>query len=232
MHLKHPFSWSALALTIAIGSQAAQAATLTNLPSEQNLGAIEQVFAFHDAMPTGVSVAENGRIFVNFPRWGDAVPFTVGELRDGKVVPYPDLAMNQADPKDPAKGFISVQSVVADGRGRIWILDTAAPGFSTPTPGGAKLVAVDLATNQVVKTLVFPKNVMLPSTYVNDMRFDFRVGDEGVIYITDSSLSGPGAIIVMDIASGTAIRRLSGAVSTSVDPHFVPKVEGDRKSVV
>lgn len=48
-------------------------------------------------------------------------------------------------------------------------------------------MAVDLASNKVVKTLVFPKNVMLPSTYVNDMRFDFRVGDEGVIYITDSS---------------------------------------------
>ncbi|MCM8559591.1 L-dopachrome tautomerase-related protein [Pseudomonas shahriarae] len=196
------------------------------MPSEQTIGTLEQVFAFHDAMPTGVSVAENGRIFVNFPRWGDAVPFTVGELRDGQVVPYPDLAMNQADPKDPAKGFISVQSVVADGRGRIWILDTAAPGFASPTPGGAKLVAIDLATNKVVKTLVFPKNVMLPSTYVNDMRFDFRVGDEGVIYITDSSLSGPGAIIVMDIASGTALRRLSGATSTSVDPNFVPKVEG------
>ncbi|NNA67799.1 L-dopachrome tautomerase-related protein [Pseudomonas gessardii] len=223
MHLKHAFIWSALALSIAINSPAAQAQPM---PSEQTIGTIEQVFAFHDAMPTGVSVAENGRIFVNFPRWGDAVPFTVGELRDGQVVPYPDLAMNQADPKDPAKGFISVQSVVADGRGRIWILDTAAPGFASPTPGGAKLVAVDLATNKVVKTLVFPKNVMLPSTYVNDMRFDFRVGDEGVIYITDSALSGPGAIIVMDIASGTALRRLSGATSTSVDPNFVPKVEG------
>lgn len=223
MHFKHSFIWSALALSIAISSQAAQAQPM---PSEQTIGTLEQVFAFHDAMPTGVSVAENGRIFVNFPRWGDAVPFTVGELRDGQVVPYPDLAMNQADPKDPAKGFISVQSVVADGRGRIWILDTAAPGFASPTPGGAKLVAVDLATNKVVKTLVFPKNVMLPSTYVNDMRFDFRVGDEGVIYITDSSLSGPGAIIVMDIASGTALRRLSGATSTSADPNFVPKVEG------
>ena len=223
MHFKHSFIWSALALSIAISSQAAQAQPM---PSEQTIGTLEQVFAFHDAMPTGVSVAENGRIFVNFPRWGDAVPFTVGELRDGQVVPYPDLAMNQADPKDPAKGFISVQSVVADGRGRIWILDTAAPGFASPTPGGAKLVAVDLATNKVVKTLVFPKNVMLPSTYVNDMRFDFRVGDEGVIYITDSSLSGPGAIIVMDIASGTALRRLSGATSTSIDPNFVPKVEG------
>ena len=88
MHLKHRFIWSILALTIASNSHAAQSQPL---PSEQTVGAIEQVFAFHDAMPTGISVAENGRIFVNFPRWGDAVPFTVGELREGKVVPYPTL---------------------------------------------------------------------------------------------------------------------------------------------
>ncbi len=110
------------------------------------VGKIEQVFAFHDAMPTGVSVTETGRIFVNFPRWGDKVPFTVGELRDGKVVPYPDSALNQADPQHPDKGFISVQSVVADGLGHLWILDTAAPEFSKPVAGGAKLVAVDLKT--------------------------------------------------------------------------------------
>ncbi|MBT1269547.1 L-dopachrome tautomerase-related protein [Pseudomonas sp. VS38] len=226
MYLKYPISWTALALAAALTGTAAQASMPANLPADQSVGAIEQVHAFHDAMPTGVSVTETGRIFVNFPRWGDEVPFTVAELRDGKVVPYPDQAINQANPKDPAKGFISVQSVVADGRGRLWILDTAAPGFSPPQPGGAKLVAVELATNKVVKTLVFPKNVMLPGTYVNDMRFDFRVGDQGVIYITDSSLTGPGAIIVMDIASGTAIRRLSGAPSTSVDPNFVPTVEG------
>jgi sugar lactone lactonase YvrE len=78
----------------------------------------------------------------------------------------------------------------------------------------------------VVKTLVFPANVILPSTYVNDMRFDFRTGKEGTVYVTDSSVSGPGAIIVMDIASGKATRRLSGAKSTSVDPTFVPVVEG------
>ena len=189
MYLKYPLSWTALALAVALTGTAAQASMPANLPADQSVGAIEQVHAFHDAMPTGVSVTETGRIFVNFPRWGDEVPFTVAELRDGNVVPYPDQAINQANPKDPAKGFISVQSVVADGRGHLWILDTAAPGFSSPQPGGAKLVAVDLATNKVVKTLVFPKNVMLPGTYVNDMRFDFRVGDQGVIYITDSSLS-------------------------------------------
>jgi sugar lactone lactonase YvrE len=195
-------------------------------PADRSFGKLEQVHAFYDAMPTGVTVTETGRIFVNYPRWGDNVPFTVGEIHEGKVVAYPNAAINQENPRDPGDGLISVQSVVADGQGRVWLLDTAAPGFAEPKPKGAKLVAVDLASNRIVKRLVFPDNVMLPSTYVNDMRFDFRTGPEGTVYITDSSLRGPGAIIVMDIASGRAMRRLSGVPATSVDPTFVPVVEG------
>ena len=195
-------------------------------PADRSFGKLEQVHAFYDAMPTGVTVSETGRIFVNFPRWGDNVPFTVGEIRDCKVVAYPNAAINKENPNDPSDGLISVQSVVADGQGRVWLLDTAAPGFADPKPRGAKLVAIDLASNKVVKRLVFPDNVMLPSTYVNDMRFDFRNGAEGTVYLTDSSLRGPGAIIVMDIASGRAMRRLSGVPATSVDPAFVPVVEG------
>ena len=232
--MKQNVMLSALALSVALISQTGIAATTAtpatalpaNAPAEKTIGQLEQVFAFHDAMPTGVTVTETGRIFVNFPHWGDDVPFTVGEIRDGKVVAFPDAAINKEDPKDPAKGLISVQSVVADGQGRVWLLDTAAPNFAAPKAGGAKLVAVDLASNKVVKTLVFPANVILPSTYVNDMRFDFRSGKEGTVYVTDSSVSGPGAIIVMDIASGKATRRLSGAKSTSVDPDFKPVVEG------
>ncbi|CAM3209220.1 major royal jelly family protein [Pseudomonas floridensis] len=226
MPFKKSMLWTSFAMVVALDSQAAQSTTQVALPSDQPVGTIEQIFAFHDAMPTGVTVSENGRIFINFPRWGDKVPFTVGEIRDGKVVPYPDLALNQADTKHPEKGFISVQSVVADGLGHLWILDTAAPEFSSPVPGGAKLVAVDLATNKVVRTVVIPQNVVLPGTYVNDMRFDFTAGEQGVAYITDSSVSGPGAIIVLDIASGKAVRRLSGATSTSADRSIVPRVEG------
>jgi sugar lactone lactonase YvrE len=225
--MKHRLLGSAIAATIALANQSTFAAAFpTSAPAEKTIGQLEQVFAFNDAMPTGVTVSETGRIFVNYPRWGDDVPFTVGEIRDGKVVAFPNAAINVEDAKAPAKGLISVQSVVADGQGRIWLLDTAAPGFAPPKAGGAKLVAVDLASNKVVKTLIFPANVILPSTYVNDMRFDFRSGKEGTVYVTDSSVSGPGAIIVMDIASGVATRRLSGAKSTSADPTFVPIVEG------
>ena len=218
-----------LAATIAAVSTLSFAAAPApqDLPHETSIGQLEPVFAFYDAMPTGVTVSEQGRLFVNFPQWGDNAPFSVGEIRDGKVVPYPDQAINTPDPKAPARHFISVQSVVADGQGRLWVLDTAAPKFSAPQPGGAKLVAIDLKSNKVVKTLVFPANVILPSTYVNDMRFDFRTGKEGTVYVTDSSVSGPGAIIVMDIATGKATRRLDGDVSTSADKRFIPTVEGE-----
>ncbi|BCS44352.1 gluconolaconase [Pseudomonas amygdali pv. tabaci str. ATCC 11528] len=230
MHRKSICAALAILSAATLNTSLAYGATITGLPAsapaDRSVGKLEQVHAFYDAMPTGVTVTETGRIFVNFPRWGDKVPFTVGEIRDGKVVAYPDLAVNHENPKDPGDGLISVQSVVADGKGRVWLLDTAAPQFAAPRPGGAKLVAVDLATNRIVKRLVFPDNVILPSTYVNDMRFDFRKGSQGTVYVTDSSVSGPGAIIVMDIASGHAVRRLSGAKATSADPDFVPVVEG------
>jgi len=201
------------------------------LPAERAIGQIEPVAHFSDAMPTGVAVSAKGRIFINYPRWGDDVPFTVAEIRDGKAVPFPNAAINAYDPKHPGTTLISVQSVVIDPRDRLWILDTAAPGFAEPKQGGAKLMAVDLTTNQVVKTIVLPASVVLKSTYVNDVRFDLRQGKEGVAYITDSSVTGPGAIIVVDLATGEAWRRLSGHPSTMPDPSFVPVVEGERLAV-
>src|SRR5580698_5630707 len=178
--------------------------------TDRSIGNIEPVFRFFDAMPTGVTVAQDGRIFINFPRWGDDVPFTVGVIQDGKVVAYPDQTMNTFDSARPAETLSSVQSVVVDPANRLWILDTAAPKFSAPFIGAAKLVAVDLATNQVVKTIVFPASAVLPTTYINDVRFDLRKGKAGIAYITDSAHDGPGGIIVVDLASGESWRKLSG----------------------
>ncbi|MFD1261392.1 L-dopachrome tautomerase-related protein [Entomomonas asaccharolytica] len=198
---------------------------LSSLPTEKFYGNLEAVAAFNGAMPTGVTVAEDGRIFVNFPRWGDDVPFTVAELVDGEAVAYPSKEINKANKVDIKNHFISVQSVVADGRGRLWVLDTAAPKFSSPVVGGAKLVAIDLNTNKIVKTLLFPAEVLTPQTYLNDMRFDFRVGEEGVAYVTESSASG--GIIVMDLKTGKALRRLTGDVAAAADKSFIAIIEGE-----
>jgi hypothetical protein len=82
-----------------------------NLPSDESVGELEPVAHFNGAMPTGVTVSHKGRIFVNFPKWGDEVPFTVSEIHNGgeKVVAYPDEATNQTNPNDPA-ALVSVQS--------------------------------------------------------------------------------------------------------------------------
>ena len=44
-----------------------------DLPSDEPLGALEPVAYFDGAMPTGVTVSHTGRVFVNFPKWGDEV---------------------------------------------------------------------------------------------------------------------------------------------------------------
>lgn len=200
------------------------------LPSEQPVGMLEPVAYFHDAMPTGVTVSQEGRIFVNFPKWGDEVSFTVGEIRagEGRVVAYPDEAINQTNPNDLAAALVSVQSVVVDPVDRLWILDTGSPLFQPTKYGGPKLVCVDLKTNQVIKKILFPQSVALPTTYLNDIRFDLRIGKEGVAYITDSAQNGPNGIIVVDLASGESWRRLNDHPSTkSADlQSFLPIVEG------
>jgi sugar lactone lactonase YvrE len=195
---------------------------------DEPLGTLEPVAFFDGAMPTGVTVSKQGRIFVNFPKWGDDVQFTVAELRDGKPVAYPDLAFNTTDPQDPAAALVSVQSVVVDPADRLWILDTGSPLFKPTQYGGPKLVCVDLVTDTVVGKILFPQEVALPTTYLNDVRFNLRLGKEGMAFITDSSGKGPNGIIVVDLASGKSWRRLHDHPSTKAQDirSFMPVVEG------
>jgi sugar lactone lactonase YvrE len=200
-----------------------------DLAKDRVIGQLAVVATFNGPMPTGVTVAHNGRIFVNFPRWGDNVEYTVAEVKDGQALPYPNADINHyADGDDPSNKLVSVQSVVVDPSGnRLWILDTSSIAFGPVKPGGPKLIAVDLNTNQVVKKIIFPADVALPTTYLNDVRFDLHRGTEGMAFITDSASTGANGIIVVDLASGRSRRRLNDHPSTKPDPVFVPVVEGE-----
>jgi len=193
---------------------------------EQIIGQLEVVATFDGPMPTGVSVANNGGIFVNFPKWGDPVEYTVAEVKSGKTFPYPDAEINHyTDNDNPADKLISVQSVVVDPSGtRLWLLDTGTIGFGPVKPNGGKLIAVDLNTNRIVQKIVFPTDVALSHTYLNDVRFDLHRGTKGMAFITDS---GANAIIVVDLASEKSWRRLEHHASTKSDAQFVPVIEGE-----
>ena len=199
------------------------------LPSDEPLGELEPVAYFNRAMPTGVTVSHKGRIFVNFPKWGDEVSFTVAEIRNGETIAYPNEEVNQTDLQDPAAALVSVQSVVVDPADRLWILDTGSPLFQPTAYGGPKLVCVDLTADKVTKKILFPQDVALPTTYLNDVRFDLRRSSGGgIAFITDSAQRGPNGIIVVDLVSGDSWRRLNDHPSTKAEDMktFLPIVEG------
>ncbi len=199
------------------------AASQKQLAEERPVGNIEAVAFFDGAMPTGVTVSQKGRMFVNFPQWGDKVDYTVAEVLNGKTVPYPNAKINTCEKGNQKDCFVAVQSVVVDPKDRLWVLDTGSIGFGPTTYGGPKMVGIDLKTNKVFKTFIFPEDVALKNTYLNDVRFDLKRGTEGFAFITDS---GANAIIVVDLASGKSWRRLANHASTKPVAKMIAMVEG------
>jgi sugar lactone lactonase YvrE len=194
--------------------------------SSRTTGELQQVASF-DHQVTGVAVARDGRIFVNFPRWTEDAPVSVAEvMRDGSIRPYPDDAWNswrnaRKDEVSAADHWVCVQSVVVDQRGDLWVLDPAAPAQGYVVPGGPKLVRIDLRTNAPSKTIRFGEEVAPQGSYLNDVRFS---PDGRHAFITDSGAKG--AIVVVDLDSGEARRVLDGHPSTQPEKDVVVKTDG------
>ncbi|KAJ3034833.1 hypothetical protein HDV00_004596 [Rhizophlyctis rosea] len=157
------------------------------------------------------------------------------EIKDGEEVPYPNQDINwpggnkSFEARDLKEYFVSVQSVVLDGKDRLWVLDTGRPYLNFEQPpskyGGPKLVGIDINSNEVFKSIIFPQNISLPTSYPNDVRFDLNKGPEGTAYITDSSDTTP-ALIVVDLSTGTFLRRLASHPFTQPVKGFVPSFDG------
>jgi len=76
--------------------------------TDEPVGELETVHTFDGPMPTGVTVSRAGRIFVNYPKWGDDVAFTTAELRDGQAVAFPDQATKPDTMSVAADGYLYV----------------------------------------------------------------------------------------------------------------------------
>ncbi|WP_439392515.1 L-dopachrome tautomerase-related protein [Bradyrhizobium sp. PMVTL-01] len=186
-----------------------------------------QVVATFEHQVTGVTVAPDGRIFVNFPRWTEDTPVSVAELMpDGSIRPYPNedwnswrnARMSEVSPNDH---FVCVQSVVADQRGSLWVVDPAAPNAEKTIKGGPKIVEIDLKSNKVKRSFPIPPEIAGPGSYLNDLRI---APDGKYAYLTDSG--SPGGLIVLNIQSGQAWRVLSDDPSTQFDPSVNVMTDG------
>jgi sugar lactone lactonase YvrE len=186
-----------------------------------------QEVATFDHQVTGVTVSEDGRIFVNFPRWSEDVSVSVAEvMKDGSIKPYPDdewnawrnAKMSEISPQDH---FVTVQSVVADQKGSLWVVDPAAPNSEKTVKDGPKLVQIDLKTNTVKRVYPFSPAIAGPASYLNDVRI---APDGAFAYFTDSG--SPGGLVVLDLHSGKAWRALSDDPSTQAEKGVIVETDG------
>jgi sugar lactone lactonase YvrE len=180
-----------------------------------------------DNVAVGVAASPDDRTFYTFSRAIDETePLSLGEHAGGDaVVPYPPGWTQDATGATPTN-LLSVQAVTVDAQDRLWILDTAKVGQAPIVPGTPKLVAVDLATDETVQTIYFPPEVAGPTAMLNDVRIDLSKGAAGVAFLTDSSSQGPNALVVVDLASGTSMRRLNDHPTVKPEPITV-MCEGD-----
>lgn len=190
------------------------------------------VRAWEDEGPALVEVAQlpwvcnavastaSGRLFAGLPRWpGYAdTPSIVELLPDGRHRPFPGGGWNQWQPGQPtARALVKINTVHIFDDDTLWAIDQGEEhpdGFSR----GQKILQFDVGTGELLRSITLPDSVLPAGATLNDLRLD-----AGHIYLTDSGL---GAIIVVDLASGSAVQRLASHPSTKMISSRRPIGEG------
>jgi sugar lactone lactonase YvrE len=170
-----------------------------------------------------VVIAPDRRVFVEFPRLaGNTEPALATIDPQGGLVPYPGGAWTEPtapDAKtDPGQAFIGLDAIRLGPDNSLWAVDSGVPGFGRAAlAGAAKLVRIDLATNAVTRTYILPPDVLRPKSVIGDVRFNGAMA-----YVTDA---GSPALIVLDLATGSARRLLDHDPSTTAQRPII--VDGD-----
>jgi hypothetical protein len=107
-------------------------------------GSFEVVAEFYGPRPSGIVVTPDGLIFVGFPRHANNhKEATLAELKNGKLVPFPNAGMSLPSDVFPEQRLVSVHGMTLDSRGRIWAIDDGKLAGQPIAPGAAKIVGFD-----------------------------------------------------------------------------------------
>lgn len=211
------------ALALAMASAHAETTDRSLVP----IGSIQEVAAFTGPGPSGIAITPQGRTFVGFPRHADDHSgMTLGELVNGKLVPYPSADISLPSGLSDAKRLVSVHGMTLDKRGRLWLIDDGKRAGKEGIPAGAaKVVGIDLASNTIVTSIEL-KAALRQDSHMNDLRIDLTHGSQGTAYVADSSFGEDPALVVVDLASGKQRRVLTGDRSIVAQKDFVTQLDG------
>ncbi len=164
----------------------------------------------------GVAVSHDDRIFLGLPRWVQPDSFSLGEVKDGKVVPYPGGDWNTwRQGIDEENRFTKVNAVWVEPGipNASWVVDCGQS-----VPHGKKLVEIDLKTNTVSRVYHFSQEDAPPEACLNDVRIA-----RGHAFLTESGL---GAILTVDLKTGRVRRLLAASSKTKAVPGRSAVVDG------
>lgn len=188
-----------------------------------------QLEAVHESKnaPTGLAVDNTLAVYLAYPRNAGATPNNVviaTTFTDEE--PWPSAAIqNCTTGQDPSTCFINVQNVVLDSHGVMWAVDSGiSPGAMAATPGGAKIMAFDVATRTLIRSYPIPAPLLANGTNLNDMRVNNSLGSAGFAFLTDASKTG--SLLAIDLHDGSAVKRLSNTTVVTADPGYVGSFDG------
>jgi hypothetical protein len=162
--------------------------------------------------PGNIAVSRDNRLFITFH--AESRPdFKVLEIVGGKPIPYPNEEFQHERPNG-APYFDQVFNVRIDRQNRLWTLDHGFHGLKKP-----RLMAFDLATNNLVHDIVLPPDIAGIGSYIQDMQID-STGEH--IYIADIGVvAKKPAIIIYNTKTRTARRVLERDVSVTEEPYEI-----------
>jgi sugar lactone lactonase YvrE len=188
--------------------------SVAETPASKPAPELEELFGDNKYQLTGVAVSAKGRLFTNYPIWSPVHKYSVVEVTsktDAK--PYPNEDVNSwKDGEDGSRKFVSVQAVYVDDQDKLWVVDSANPGFGVYQESD-KLVRINLDTNEIER--IYPmKGIIEKNRYLNDVRVDTK---RQIAYMTNSN---EGGIVIVDLKSGKVRMVLKGAPPTQTDPSY------------
>ncbi|MCA1654763.1 MAG: L-dopachrome tautomerase-related protein [Sphingomicrobium sp.] len=164
------------------------------------------IYATSDTPLGNGAFTADGRLVVSHhPMYGTPHRVSIF-VADGLLSPFPNLAWNTPG-DDPMAYLDAVLGLRSDSHGRIWLAD-----MGTRSSIQAKFVIWDTNADTLWRVIALPAEVTTPYSEPNDFVIDEA---RGKLYIADEGAGGGGdgsraALIVLDIASGKAQRRLDG----------------------
>lgn len=167
-----------------------------------------------------VASTKAGRLFAGLPRWPgyEDTPSIVEILPDGRHKPFPGGQWNEWKAGKPtAQAMVKVNTIHIFDDDTLWAIDQ---GEENPDgmSRGQKILQFDTRDGKLLRSISLPANVLPAGAGLNDLRLDSEH-----IYLTESGL---GAIIVINLTSGAAVRRLAGHLSTKMIRSRRPIGEG------